>query len=189
MWIAWADSRDTMDRILELPSNSESETADVRFGRVVRDFGPRLSRLASSYVDDVADRDDLVQEILLALWRALPGFRGDSSERTFVYRIAMNRAATFRARRYRRPEYAVTDALRDANPPPDARVEDADQRERLTGAVRALPPPLRDVTLLYLEDLSIPEIAELQGITENNVRVRLTRARQHLRTLLQPSHD
>jgi RNA polymerase sigma factor (sigma-70 family) len=174
----------TMDQILESSSLSESDPALARFELIVREFGPRLSRLAASYVDERADRDDLLQEILLALWRALPGFRGDSSLRTFIYRVAMNRATTFRARRYRRAEVATTAELRDPAPAPDARVEAADQHERLTQAIRALPPVLRDVALPYLEDLSIAEIAELQGITENNVRVRLTRARQQLRTFL-----
>ncbi len=175
-----------MDHILQSSLMPQSDAASERFDRVAREFGPRLSRLAASYVDEPADRDDLLQEILLAVWRALPTFRGDSSERTFVYRVAMNRARTFRSRRYRRAELPVTEAFHDPVPPPDAIIAERDERDRLTRAVRALPASLRDVALPYLEDLSIAEIAELLGITENNVRVRLARARQQLRTLLQP---
>lgn len=173
-----------MDHILQSSLMPQEGVASARFDRVVREFGPRLSRLAASYVDEPADRDDLLQEILLAVWRALPTFRGDSSERTFVYRVAMNRARTFRSRRYRRAELPMTETLRDPVPPPDAVVADLDERDRLTRAVRALPASLRDVALPYLEDLSTAEIGELLGITENNVRVRLARARQQLRTLL-----
>jgi RNA polymerase sigma-70 factor (ECF subfamily) len=170
-----------MDRILESSLMVEPDVVRARFDRVVREFGSRLSRLAASYVDEPADRDDLFQDILVAVWRALPTFRGDSSERTFVYRVAMNRARTFRSRRYRRVEIPVPEALHDPLPPPDAAIAELDERDRL---VRALPSSLREVALPYLEDLSTVEIAELLGITENNVRVRLARARQQLRTLL-----
>jgi len=173
-----------MDHILESSLMAESDVVRARFDRVVREFGSRLSRLVASYVDEPADRDDLLQEILVAVWRALPTFRGDSSERTFVYRVAMNRARTFRSRRYHRVELPVSEALHDPLPPPDAAIAERDERDRLTRAVRALPSSLREVTLPYLEDLSTVEIAELLGITENNVRVRLARARQQLRTLL-----
>lgn len=174
-----------MDHVLESSPIPEADRAHVRFDVVLREFGPRLSRLAASYVDERADRDDLLQEILLAVWRALPTFRGQSSLRTFIYRVAMNRAATFRGRRYRRADYEVSDALQDSSPQPDARLEEVDEREHLARAIRVLPPTLRDVVLPYLDDLSAGEIAELLGITENNVRVRLARARQHLRTLLE----
>ena len=174
-----------MDHVLETSPVPEADRAHARFDLVLREFGPRLSRLATSYVDEPADRDDLLQEILLAVWRALPTFRGQASLRTFIYRVAMNRAATFRGRRYRRAEYEVSDAFQDSSPPPDVRMEAVDERERLARAIRVLPPTLREVVLPYLDDLSVAEIAELLGITENNVRVRLVRARQHLRTLLQ----
>jgi DNA-directed RNA polymerase specialized sigma24 family protein len=54
--------------------------------RVIREYGDLLDRVAWGYSDNAHDLEDLMQEILMALWRALPGFRGDSSERTFVAR-------------------------------------------------------------------------------------------------------
>lgn len=59
---------------------------DADFDRVLRDYGPALRRLAASWERDAAAREDLLQEILFALWRALPRFRGDASEKTFVFR-------------------------------------------------------------------------------------------------------
>jgi RNA polymerase sigma factor (sigma-70 family) len=61
--------------------------------------GAALSRLASSYVRRQDEREDLLQEIVVAIWRALPRFRRESSERTFLFRIAHNRAITYVARR------------------------------------------------------------------------------------------
>jgi DNA-directed RNA polymerase specialized sigma24 family protein len=71
---------------------------DEHFEHLLAVYGPALSRLAASYTNTLSDRDDLLQEIAVAVWQALPRFRGESSERTFVYRIAHNRAITYLAR-------------------------------------------------------------------------------------------
>ena len=73
-----------------------SERAEVRFGRLLQEHGPALNRLAAGYEWDPVERQDLLQDIALAIWRALPAFRGESSERTFVFRIAHNRGLTHR---------------------------------------------------------------------------------------------
>jgi DNA-directed RNA polymerase specialized sigma24 family protein len=61
---------------------------EEHFERLMREHGSAVVRLASAYERNTASRDDLVQEITLALWRALPGFRGECSERTLVLRVA-----------------------------------------------------------------------------------------------------
>jgi RNA polymerase sigma factor (sigma-70 family) len=69
---------------------------------LLRRYVPALRRLAWSYERDAAAREELFQEIALALWTALPRFRGDSSERTWVYRVAHNTAITFVSQHRRR---------------------------------------------------------------------------------------
>src|SRR5215218_6875349 len=69
------------------------------FGEVLRQYGAALSRLAASYTRHAGGREDVLQEIAFAIWRALPRFRGESSERTFIFRIAHNRAITYLAQR------------------------------------------------------------------------------------------
>ena len=71
---------------------------EARFGRILQAHGPSLRRLASAYARDSSDADDLLQDICFAIWRALPGFRGECSERTFVFRIGHNRGLSFRMR-------------------------------------------------------------------------------------------
>lgn len=157
---------------------------ETRFAAVMEAEGPALRRLALAYAGDAADAEDLLQEIWLAIWRALPSFRGDCSERTFVFRIGHNRGLTFRARR--RPPPADLDAvpLADPGPAPDAVAEGAAASRQLMALVRALPPALREVAVLRLEGLDNREIAEVTGLTENNVAVRLSRARARLRQAL-----
>jgi RNA polymerase sigma-70 factor (ECF subfamily) len=159
---------------------------DRGFERVLAEFGPALRRLAGSYEPNHARRDDLVQEIAIALWRALPRFRGDSSLKTFVFRIAHNRALThvWRRGRVRTTEVSEAEHLTDPAESPEGRLARGQRRERLDAAIRALPVVHRQVLTLALEDLSNAEIASVLGMRENAVAVRLTRARQALRQAL-----
>jgi RNA polymerase sigma-70 factor (ECF subfamily) len=147
--------------------------------------------LTAAYAATRADREDLFQEIRIALWRALPRFRYEASIRTFVFRVARNRCVTFRlalARRMAR-ETSVedTDATRLQKEPTVLRTVDAQQRaERLRAAVARLPVDLRRTILLRLEGLTDREIGARLGITENNTAVRLFRARNSLRGILDP---
>jgi RNA polymerase sigma factor (sigma-70 family) len=155
------------------------------FESLMTAHGPALARLASSYTRTTGEREDLVQEIALAIWTALPRFRGDSSERTFLFRIAHNRALSYLARR--RPPTVVVDEeteIHDSTPDPE-RTLSADQRtQRLTWAVRQLPVGYAQVVTLTLEGMTYAEIADVLGISETNVGARLTRARDMLRRLL-----
>lgn len=163
---------------------TRSSNADTQFARIVRTYGDALSRLAWGYTRHASDHDDLLQDVLVALWRALPSFRGESSERTFVFRVAHNRALTFRARRRPHDPLPEADLVADPRPGPDIELDRAQRRELLAAAIRRLPEAQRQAVMLHLEGFSPSEIAEMQGTSENNVAVRLTRARQALRALL-----
>jgi RNA polymerase sigma-70 factor, ECF subfamily len=161
-------------------------SGDEGFDRVVKTYGAALRRLAGAWAIDRAGRDDLVQEIFIALWRALPRFRGESAERTFVFRVAMNRALTHRFRQPPRGEpLDAASHLADPGRSPEAEASTSEQRTRLLGALHALPPSHRQLLALSLEGLTTREIADVLGITENNAGVRLTRARRVLQESLQ----
>jgi RNA polymerase sigma factor (sigma-70 family) len=89
-----------------------------RFAQLLREHGPGLGRIAASYARP-ADQDDLRQEIAIAIWNALDGFRGDCSERTYLYRIAHNRGLSHVARR--RVAAAELPPVADGAPGPEAR--------------------------------------------------------------------
>lgn len=162
-----------------------SRDADAAWERVLVTWGPALLRLARAYTITASDTDDLMQEISFALWRALPGFRQECSERTFVYRVAHNRATSWR-RAHARHAHArdVDTQLADPAPWADDQAFRAERAERLRQAVRRLPSHLAQVVVLRLEGLHDAEIAEVVGISEGNVAVRLTRARALLRDQL-----
>lgn len=162
---------------------------------VLADHGPGLARMTVAYAREAADREDLLQEISVALWRALPSFRGESSVKTFVYRVARNRCVTYRARLRRRGERELRLAPEDslaplmgAEPRFPSRIEESQRSARLRAAVGQLPADLRRTLLLRLEGLSDQEIGERLGISANATAVRLFRARARLRNVLSPLH-
>ena len=142
--------------------------------------GPMLARIAGSYEAEPARRDDLLQEISLAVWKALPAWRGDASLRTFAARVAHNRALDHLAKEKR----AQGDELHDEHPDPVANpfrhAEAHQQRNELVAAVRRLPLGQRQVVVLALEGFSQREIADSLGLEENTVTQRLSRARRQL---------
>jgi RNA polymerase sigma-70 factor (ECF subfamily) len=162
-----------------------TSSAHERFDDILAVHGPALGRLAASYTRGAAEREDLLQEIVFAIWRALPRFRGECSERTFVFRIAHNRAITYVGR----PRVAPADAgaeleITSEAPDPERALSIEQDGQRLLDAIRQLPLPYAQVVTLTLEEMTYAEIGDVLGISETNVGARLTRARDMLRTLM-----
>jgi len=144
-----------------------------------------IKRIASSHEAQPPLLEDLMQDIYFAIWRALPSFRGDSSLRTFVARIATNRAVTHVARAVKSP---TSLELHEGIPTPDDNPERQaialDRGARLASAVRSLPLAYRQPAMLALEGLTPGETAEVLGITTNAVSIRMSRAKALLRRLM-----
>jgi RNA polymerase sigma-70 factor (ECF subfamily) len=148
---------------------------------LLRRYLPALRRLAWSYAREQSD--DLLQEIALGLWTALPRFRGDSSERTWLYRVAHNTAISFMASSQRRANREQAGEPPDMAAPaanPESTAIEEQRRARLHAAVEELPLVDRQIVVLHLEGLSAAEIEAVTGLSAGNVAVRLTRARQKL---------
>jgi RNA polymerase sigma-70 factor (ECF subfamily) len=158
---------------------------DQTFEHMLKDHGPLIARIAASYEADKELARDLTQEILLAVWRALPSFRADSSLRTFVARIAHNRAVTHIARAAKLPESVELPVeLPCPAPPVETMVMEHDRQLRTLAAVQKLPLAYRQVATLTLEGFTPSEVALALGLTVNAVAIRSTRARALLRSLL-----
>lgn len=146
-----------------------------RFADIMATYANPMRRLCAAYAENRLDREDLFQDIFLAVWRALPAFRGDASVRTWVYRIAHNVALTWRARDRRRQ---VREIPLDEDPGACTQLDF--RRLALRRAIAAMNPGDRTLTLLWLEGLSAAEIEEVTGIKSATVAVRLSRIRKHL---------
>ena len=145
-------------------------------------------KLARAYTLTTEDCQDLAQEILLQVWRSLPRFQDRSSASTWSYRVALNTALGWRRKERRRrarqqPVFEVAD-LSVAGLDSAQQIVEREAVERLYAAIRQLPKTDAAMVLLYLDDLSYRQMAEVLGITESNVGVKLNRAKKALGELM-----
>ncbi|BFT32025.1 hypothetical protein D210916BOD24_32010 [Alteromonas sp. D210916BOD_24] len=155
------------------------------FEEVFSQYGALLSRVANSYEANYALQQELLQEIAIAVWQGLSRFKGDSSVKTYILRIAHNRAVTHVASQVKRVDTHQYDEVTEHNEQmsseshsPELVSSQQQSLSRLLKAVRALPLQPRQVLTLSLEGLSYDEIAEVCGLTRNHVGVILKRAKQ-----------
>jgi RNA polymerase sigma-70 factor (ECF subfamily) len=156
------------------------DARETTFRRWLGEHRGILVRLTYAYATGPDDREDMLQDILLALWRSVPSFRGEARESTWVFQVALQVALTRRrAERRRRPSVPLEDT-----PEPAADGEAAaEQRMRWTRvleALRRVAPIDRSVLLLALEGASQQEIGDVLGVTAGAAGVRLHRARRRL---------
>ena len=147
---------------------------------VLSQHGSMLRRIIASYERDPSLQADLLQEVALALWTALPRFKGDSSKRSYIARVAQNRAITHAVRRSKEPDTEHTE-VEDRGPAVDHRIDIERRASKVLELVRGMPLEQRRLVVLALEGFSTKEIAAELGITENNAGVRLHRARAELK--------
>ncbi|MBD3585763.1 RNA polymerase sigma factor [Salinimonas sp. HHU 13199] len=152
------------------------------FEQVFSQYGPLLSRVAASYEAQPALRDELAQDISLAVWQSLQRYEGRSNIKTYILKVAHNRAVSHVSRQVKHP---ATDTFEDNNTMfceqkqggPGAHAEQAQARQRLLDAIRLLPIQSRQVITLSLEGLSYDEIADVCGLQRTHVGVLLNRAK------------
>ena len=128
-----------------------------------------------------ADREDLVQEILLQVWRSFDSFDGRSAFATWMYRVALNTAITFR-KRTKTPAQSDDEAW-----VPGTQYEEAelsDDLKTLYRAISRLTPVEKAIVMLWLDERSYEEIADTMGMSVKNVSVRLVRIRKQLARLI-----
>jgi RNA polymerase sigma-70 factor (ECF subfamily) len=168
-------------------ASTEKLTAAEQLRRVLLEQGASLRRMASAWTRDAAERDDLLQDIALALLVALPTFRNECPQRAFVWRIAHNRCLLV-ARQRRRPagqaHVALTDEHASPQRSPEAQLEQGQRARLLQTALRSLSEDHRAVLVLSFEGLSHDDIGEVVGASANAVGVRLHRARAALTTAM-----
>ena len=159
------------------------------FAELVRRHQREVFTLALRLVSNPDLAGDVAQETFVRAWRAMPGFRADSSFSTWIHRITVNTAWSLRRRRRRHDGAPLDDevaALADPGPTPEQAGENLELRGRLLGALAALPEPQRAVVVLKdVYGWTHREIARALGITVTAAKVRLHRARARLRERLE----
>lgn len=151
----------------------------LEIGAILTQYAPLMARIASTHEADRGLQQDLIQDISLAVWRALESYRAEASLKTFIARIAHNRAVDHvlkETRRQDRHQLAETDTELES---PDRPSHQDDMRDLMAGLHR-LPLGQRQVLALLLEGFKQGEVAQILGISESAVAQRSARARQEL---------
>ncbi len=187
---------DDADLVRRLKAGDEDAYAEV-----VRTMGGRMLGVARRFLHDEDLARDAVQDAFLSAFRAIHTFDGGAQLATWLHRIVVNAALMKLRTRRRKPEQSIEPMLPafaengyHASRPVVAWTTSAEEallqretRDRVRAAIAALPERYRAVLLLRdIEERSTREAADLLGITENAVKLRLHRARQALATQLRP---
>jgi RNA polymerase sigma-70 factor, ECF subfamily len=146
-----------------------------------------IYKICTMYSNNPEDIDDLFQEICIQLWKSYPNFRQNSKISTWMYRVALNTAISWV--RKENKHYGNTTASENVKFIGDEfpfyiEEEKQEQIQSLYKAINSLSKLDRTIVLLYLEEVPNNEIAEILGMTEVNIRVKMNRIRKQLKTLL-----
>ncbi len=182
-----------------LPEKTESELiraardgSTAAFAELARRTRPRLVNAARAILKSAEEAEDAVQNAFWKAYEHLSTFRGDSSFNTWMMSIVLNQAR-MRLREMRRARLVSFDDASEPAPPlvdPSPSVEESYAGEEMLRAlrqeIRRLPAQLRQIMLMHVENLSMPEAAERLGVSLPAAKARLFRARMHLGSRMRP---
>jgi RNA polymerase sigma factor (sigma-70 family) len=154
------------------------------FIRLINQHRGILYKVCNLYLQEAEDKRDLFQEIVLQLWKAFPSFRQEAQASTWMYRVALNTAiSNFRQKSKGLFTLSLSDA--DFQIPDPQQFAPADENIGiLHQAINRLSPVQKAIILLYLEEKTYEEIAEVIGISKSNVGVSLSRIKVKLEKIL-----
>lgn len=154
-----------------------------QFLKLIAENQGLIYKVCNMYCNNKWDKEDLFQDIVLQLWRSYPAFKGNSKVSTWMYRIAINNAITRLRKETKREKFTGLDdeAFRVAASEHDNIDESIAQ---MYEAIKKLSEVERALTMLYMDDCSYKEIAEILGLSESNVGFKLNKIKAKLRTLI-----
>lgn len=159
---------------------SEEKRIEKEFAQRVDESQGIIHKVCRMYCDDQTHKEDLFQEIVLQLWKSYSSFRGESKFSSWMYRVALN-VAIQDFRKEKKRKYLFLESFEFKEPTTLPQNDYKDERIRaLYKAISKLDKIEKAIILLHLDEIPNDEIAEIVGITQNNVRVKMTRIRTKL---------
>ncbi len=143
-----------------------------------------LHKVCGMFCSITADKEDLYQEIILQLWKSWPKFRGDSKISTWMYRVALNTAISMTARNKKHKNTRQLDQQSFKQADEGGSAITQEDIQLLHQAIATLSEIERAIILLYLEEKSYDEIAEILGMTRTNVGVRIMRIKKKIERVM-----
>ena len=156
------------------------DSKEFEFSQLVREHKTTIYTVCYMFSKDPDEVNDLFQEILIKLWKGFDGFKGDSSAKTWIYRVALNACLDSDRKKKRAGERVPLSV--DINPYEDTDA-DALQIRQLYARINKLGFLDRSIILLWLEALSYDEIGAIVGMSPKNVSVKLVRIKEQLKNL------
>jgi len=150
------------------------------FIELIRENERLIYKVCSVYVSDEFPIADLYQEVIYNLWKGFPKFRNECSVSTWMYRIALNTCITGMRKELRRPQRVSVQELKEYLMEPESTEGSIREMYKLIYRLKTLE---RAIILLYLEEKSYQEIADITGLTLNNVAIKLKRIREKLKKM------
>ena len=147
------------------------------FIELVRQNERLIYKVCSMYISDEFPLSDLYQEVVYNLWKSFPKFRNECSQSTWIYRIALNTCISGMRKELRKPQHVSIYNLNEYLIAPESMDENIKEMYKLIYQLKTVE---RAIVLLYLEDKSYQEIADITGFTANNVAVKLKRIKEKL---------
>ena len=149
----------------------------------IKPYAGIIIKICRAYTDSQEDFEDYYQEVCLQIWRTRNNFKGQSEWSTWVYRLALNVSLTMLKKDKKSKNYQSSDSLPEQIDEDTQAFTDEDLN-MLYEAIRCLSEIDRGVILLYLEEKSYKEIAEITGTNPNNIGVRIKRIKGRLKKIL-----
>lgn len=151
-----------------------------QFAELLAQHRRLVFKIVNAYARTQADREDLAQEIAIQTWRAFPSYDAARSFSTWLYRIALN-VAISHVRQTSQRRYTVPLDVEHHEMPAPADNEEPGAQGVLSAFMAELDPLNRALLVLYLEERSYREMAEILGISETNVSTKINRLKQRVR--------
>ena len=168
---------------------------DTLFKQVLEENKDRIYRICCAYERNADDRDDLYQEILINIWKNLEKFEGRSLLSTWIYRIAVNTSLMHIKKESRRNRDKtelnenIISTTAENIAETEEKIETGKNIEKLYSSINELPSLDRVIISMVLEELSYKEIAEVTGLTVNNIGVKINRIKNELSRLMEEKRD
>lgn len=144
-----------------------------------------MHKVCRMYCDEEEERKDLFQEIVIHLWKSYSSFKGDAKFSTWMYRVAFNIAIQHLRKEKKKKEDTVLPERFDQLSNELEGEELVEEKKALRFAINQLNEIEKAIVMLYLEERDNEDIAEIIGISQNNVRVKMTRIRNKLKELVE----
>lgn len=158
---------------------NESEVEKI-FVEMIQQYERVIYKVCSFYISEDYQIEDLYQEVVYNLWKAFPKFRNECAISTWIYRIALNTCISGIRKVVRQPERVSITVLHESLLQPDDMSDNIKEMYRLIHQLKTME---RAIVLLYLEEKSYQEIADITGLTLSNVATKLKRAKDKLKQM------